>query len=91
MSFFDFYGKIKSQFWINGGLKSKLNLFYILVLLYGLYILAKEYGYLPKKSIKGKHIFLTGAGSGLGRLVAIRLAKLGAKLTLSDLSIASIQ
>jgi all-trans-retinol dehydrogenase (NAD+) len=45
---------------------------------------------LPKKSIKGNHIFITGAGSGLGRLVAIRLAKLGAKLTLSDLTLASV-
>ena len=86
----NFYGKIKNQFWLNGGLKSKLNIFYILVLFYGLYILAKEYGMLPKKSIKGNHIFITGAGSGLGRLVAIRLAKLGAKLTLSDLTLASV-
>jgi len=65
-------------------------MFYILVLLYGLYILAKENGMLPKKSIKGNHVFITGAGSGLGRLVAIRLAKLGAKLTLSDLTLASV-
>jgi hypothetical protein len=65
-------------------------MFYILVLLYGLYILAKEHGMLPKKSIKGNHVFITGAGSGLGRLVAIRLAKLGAKLTLSDLTLASV-
>jgi all-trans-retinol dehydrogenase (NAD+) len=39
-----------------------------------------------KKSVKGNHVFLTGAGQGLGRLLAIRLAKLGAKLSLTDIN-----
>lgn len=30
-------------------------------------------------------MFLTGAASGLGRLVAIRLGRLGAKLTIVDI------
>ena len=37
-----------------------------------------------KKNLYGKHIFLTGAGSGLGRIMAIRFAKKGAILSLAD-------
>ena len=41
-----------------------------------MYTFMKEQGWLPlKKSVDGKHVFLTGAGSGLGRLMAIKLAK----------------
>jgi NAD(P)-dependent dehydrogenase (short-subunit alcohol dehydrogenase family) len=43
-----------------------------------------------KREVMSRTILITGAGSGLGRLVAIRLAKLGAKLTLSDLTLASV-
>ena len=48
-------------------------------------------GWLPKKSVNKKHVFLTGAGSGLGRCVAIRLAKLGACLSLVDLNLAGLE
>lgn len=41
---------------------------------------------MPKKSVKKKHIFITGAGSGLGRGMAIKFAKLGANLSLSDIN-----
>lgn len=41
---------------------------------------------MPKKSVRGKHIFLTGAGSGLGRLLAIRLVKRGAHLSIVDIN-----
>ena len=55
--------------------------------LWALYTVAKENGKLPfKKDVKNKHIFLTGAGSGLGRLMALKFAKLGAKLTLADIN-----
>jgi all-trans-retinol dehydrogenase (NAD+) len=50
----------------------------------------KERGWLPKKNLAGQHVFLTGAGSGLGRLVAIRLAQYKCKLSLSDLNEASV-
>jgi all-trans-retinol dehydrogenase (NAD+) len=40
-----------------------------------------------QKDISGKHVFLTGAGSGLGRLLAIRLAKKGALLSLVDINL----
>ena len=73
------------------GLKSKWNLFMIFVFLYSLYAVLKKYGLWFKKSIQGKHVFLTGVGSGLGRLVSIRLAKLGAKLTIVDINEPSCQ
>ena len=53
---------------------------------YVAYILARENGLLPKKNVKGKHIFITGAGSGLGRGMALKFASLGASLTLSDIN-----
>ena len=60
-------------------------------MLYAIYTFAKHKGLLPKKSLKGKHVFLTGAGSGLGRLVALQLAKMGAKLSISDLNLESVE
>ena len=78
---------IRMLVWKKGrGLKSKYNLFMIFVFLYSLYAVLKKWGLWFKKSITGKHVFLTGAGSGLGRLVAIRLAKIGAKLTIVDIN-----
>jgi NADP-dependent 3-hydroxy acid dehydrogenase YdfG len=59
--------------------------------LWALYTWVKNMGWLPKKSVNKKHIFLTGAGSGLGRCVAIRLAKLGACLSLVDLNLAGLE
>ncbi len=46
----------------------------------------KVNGLLPKKNVKGQHIFLTGAGSGLGRGMAVEFGKLGSKLTLCDIN-----
>ena len=51
-----------------------------------MYIFLKHKGLLPKKSLRGEHVFLTGAGSGLGRLMAIELAKQGCLLSLSDVN-----
>ena len=47
--------------------------FYLLLLIWGFYAYLKNKGLLKKKSIKGQHIFITGAGSGIGRQMAIRL------------------
>ena len=70
----------------RGGIRSKRNLLCIVILFQLLYIMRREMGWQRKKKIEGKHIFLTGASSGLGRLVAIRLAQRGAKLTLIDIN-----
>lgn len=40
----------------------------------------------PTKSLKGELVLITGAGGGLGRLLAIRMTRLGAKLILWDIS-----
>lgn len=41
---------------------------------------------LPKKSVANKIILITGAGSGVGREMAIRFAKLNAILVLWDIN-----
>lgn len=62
------------------------------VLLRAAYIAMNEYGRNPfKKSLAKDHVFLTGAGSGIGRLMAIRLGKMGCKLSLSDVNMAGLQ
>jgi hypothetical protein len=49
------------------------------------YLATNEYGMNPfKKSLAGEHVFLTGAGRGCGRLIAIRLGTLGCKLSISN-------
>ena len=40
----------------------------------------------PRKDIDGEIIFLTGAGSGLGRLMALKFAKLGATVVCVDIN-----
>ena len=41
---------------------------------------------LRHKDVKGEIVLITGGGSGLGRLLAIRFAKLGSKIVLWDLN-----
>lgn len=41
--------------------------FYSVAGLYALYGIMRANGWLPKKSVNGKHIFITGAGSGIGK------------------------
>ena len=36
-------------------------------------------------------MFLTGAGSGIGRYMAIQLAKMGAKLSISDVNMEGLE
>lgn len=69
------YQQLKQNFVKNGGFRSPKNIAWILVILWSLHTFFKERGWLPKKQIKGKHVFLTGAGSGLGRQMALLLAK----------------
>ena len=52
----------------------------------------REFGLtLFKKNLKNEHVFLTGAGSGIGRLMAIKLGKIGAKLSLSDINLVGLE
>ena len=56
------------------------------------YVLMNEYALNPfKKSLKGEHVFLSGAGSGLGQLMAIKLGQLGCKLSLSDINMEGLK
>lgn len=40
----------------------------------------------PKKNVAGEIVLITGAGSGLGRLLALQFARLGAELVLWDVN-----
>ena len=51
----------------------------------------KNNGLLLKKSLRNEHVFLTGAGSGIGRYMAIQLAKMGAKLSISDVNMEGLE
>ncbi|KAI6208572.1 Oxidoreductase, short chain dehydrogenase/reductase family protein [Aphelenchoides besseyi] len=43
-------------------------------------------GILPRKSIDGRVMLITGSGSGIGRLSALEFGKLGAKIVLWDIN-----
>ncbi|KAL6729240.1 hypothetical protein Aduo_000314 [Ancylostoma duodenale] len=43
-------------------------------------------GVLPRKSVKGETVLITGSGSGLGRGMAVEFAKLGSKVVLWDIN-----
>ncbi len=63
-----------------------------LVFLRAAYVLMNEYGRNPfKKSLTGNHVFLTGAGSGIGRLMAVRFGQMGCKLSLSDVNMSGLE
>lgn len=52
----------------------------------------REYGLtLGKKDLSKDHVFLTGAGSGLGRLMAQRLGAMGCKLSISDINLQGVE
>ena len=80
-----FVKRIHEKFKQNGGWASKRNYFYIFLIFYTIYSFMKNRGWLPKKSLKGKHVFITGAGSGIGRNLSIKLSKMGCKVSISDL------
>lgn len=52
-----------------------------------LYMLLKTYGLWFKKSVRGQHVFITGAGSGIGRRMAILLSQKGAKISVTDINL----
>ena len=55
------------------------------------YVFLKEWGFLGKKKLDGDHVFLTGAGNGIGRMMAIRFGKLGCYLSLSDVNMQGLE
>lgn len=58
----------------------------MILLLWAFYKMLKETGCLPKKSVKNQHVFITGAGSGLGRIMAQKFVRLGSKITICDIN-----
>ena len=62
-----------------------------LIFLRFFYSFLKEYGWLGKKNFDGDHVFLTGAGNGIGRMMAIRFGKLGCYLSLSDINMQGLE
>jgi len=65
----------------------KLIIFFTLYVLYGCY---KKICY-PPKSLEDKVILITGGVSGIGRLVALKLKKYGAKVIVWDVNDAGIK
>jgi hypothetical protein len=88
-------GKIKqfiTKLLTSATWRKKRTWIYFILCLRLLYVAMNEYGLNPrKKQLKGDHVFLTGAGNGLGRLMAIKLGKMGCKLSLSDINLESLQ
>lgn len=80
------FSQLQLRFHKNGGLKNPMHLVVIFLLFWGLTIFARLKGLLPKKSVRGKHVFITGAGSGLGQLLTMKFVKAGAKVTICDLN-----
>ena len=92
------YKKWKKQFITKGGwkkpksiiiillCKSKERIKQYLLVIWALYTYCKSKGWLPKKSIRGDHAYITGGGSGLGRLMAIRLVEQGCFVTITDVN-----
>ena len=58
----------------------------MVLFLWAFYKVLKETGNLPKKSVKNQHVFITGAGSGLGRIMALKFVRLGSKITICDIN-----
>ncbi|XP_067303663.1 epidermal retinol dehydrogenase 2 [Pseudorasbora parva] len=58
----------------------------VMSLLYSLEAVARLLVPVRRKSVSGELVLVTGAGSGIGRLMALELARLGARLVLWDIN-----
>lgn len=83
--------QMKKNFWKNGGFTNPKHLIVILWFFWAIWVFFRERGWLRKKSVRGKHIYITGAGSGLGRGMTLKFAKLGANISISDINEAGIK
>jgi len=83
------YGAYFKAFYSRHGVIKTFTLLYVFSGL--LFMFLKSYGLWFKKSIKDKHVFITDAGSGIGRLVAIKMSQIGAKITVSDINLQSAE
>ena len=64
------------KFWITAAIAARLA-----------YSAANEHGMNPfKKDIKSDHVFLTGASGNVGKELALRLGKIGCKLSLCSVT-----
>jgi len=63
----------------------------ILHMLWGAVKAILPYSLLPKKDIGNELVLITGAASGLGRLLAVRFSELGARLALVDVNLGGLE
>jgi len=82
---------LTQTFFKSGKLGYTKLAFASLLAFWGLNFLARQHGLLKKKSVKGSHVLITGAGSGLGKQMAILFARLGAKISLTDINLQSVE
>jgi len=52
----------------------------------GIIVAVLPASWLPQKNVAGQKVLITGAGSGLGRMMAVRFAELGSELILWDIN-----
>ena len=72
-------------------LKTLLDLFYVCFLCLKSFVLCLTPKKWRHKSIVGQNVLITGAGTGLGRALAIRFAKYGTNIALLDLDERSVK
>jgi len=78
--------------YFRSGFKGYLKLaITVLLAAWAVHTYLRNKGLLKKKSVKGQHIFITGAGNGIGKQIALRFARLGAKVSLTDINFESVQ
>ena len=58
----------------------------ILIILYLIFLLRKHRGWRHTCKVEDRHIFVTGAANGMGRITAIKLAQRGAKVSIVDVN-----
>ena len=87
-----FFFKIVGYFYNKQNWKKPTFWIIVFIGLRLLTVACREYGFtLGKKKLKGEHVFLTGAGSGIGRLMAIKMGLQGCRLSLSDINLAGVK